>query len=133
MLFLLSSFKDTDQHAFALLASAAAFTISLPFIKKIKRKLFFNFLFRTKHNKKRTKGGTISRFLLLAILLSVGVGLFIGLLFSWSIGLWVALGMWPLMLIVYLADKDRTRNPRKYKKPNYIWDERQKKWIKVGG
>jgi hypothetical protein len=101
--------KAAQHTAFSLLAAASLSILTLPLFQKTRRKLLFNLLFKrsTKSNKKY---GRIQPWLRTLLIILGGMTL-LGLLFSWTIALWVGAGILAIILIWLITGK-KTPNPR---------------------
>ena len=123
--------QHDNQTILYLLAAAAIPLANHGFIKRIKRNLLIK-LFIKKTSKKdlqSTRGGRI----LFGLLISLGTGGLIGLLFGWSIGLWVAAGLGVIMLIYFLSGekppKPETQEARKRREKREEYDRRRRQGI----
>ena len=86
--------KELYLNASLLLVASSLSVLALPYIKQARRKLLF-FLFLKRRTNTKKKSGRIP-----PLLIILGVMALLGLLFSWTIALWVLLGVAGLALLV---------------------------------
>ena len=119
LIILLAIAGGTEHHSyFPLLATASISIFALPFLNKVKNKFLLKLFFRKveRRGRRRSKSWPVIK----ALLIVFGSFGLLGLLFSWTIALWVAIGLLALILIFAAANwkfDPKPENPehRKYR------------------